>query len=59
LFWLYLIVAGFARFLVEFWRVNPVIGLGMTEAQWFSLVSILAGCCLLYTCVARQSAQTD
>lgn len=36
-FWLYLILAGLARFGVEFWRVNPVIALGMTEAQWFSM----------------------
>jgi len=43
LFWLYLVLAGVARFVVEFWRVNPVIGLGMTEAQWFSLVMIAIG----------------
>lgn len=47
-FWLYLILAGLARFVVEFWRINPVIGLGMTEAQWFSLVLALIGCYLLY-----------
>lgn len=38
IFWLYLILSGVARFVVEFWRVNPAVGLGMTEAQWFSLV---------------------
>jgi len=43
MFWLYLILAGLARFAVEFWRVNPVIGLGMTEAQWFSLLSVAVG----------------
>lgn len=37
IFWLYLILAGLARFTVEFWRVNPVVGFGMTEAQWFGL----------------------
>lgn len=43
IFWLYLILAGLARFTVEFWRVNAVIGLGMTEAQWFSLALALLG----------------
>jgi len=58
IFWLYLILAGLARFGVEFWRVNPVVGLGMTEAQWFSLVFILLGACLFYQRpgMARQAA---
>ena len=48
IFWLYLILSGAARFTVEFWRVNPAVALGFTEAQWFSLVLLLAGCFLLY-----------
>jgi phosphatidylglycerol:prolipoprotein diacylglycerol transferase len=48
IFWLYLILAGLARFTVEFWRVNPAIALSMTEAQWFSLILALLGCYLLY-----------
>ena len=43
IFWIYLVLAGAARFAVEFWRVNLVIGLGMTEAQWFSLVLMAIG----------------
>ena len=43
IFWLYLILAGLARFAVEFWRINPAIGLGMTEAQWFSLALLAFG----------------
>lgn len=43
LFWLYLVFAGFARLTVEFWRINPKIGLGLTEAQWFSLGFMLLG----------------
>jgi len=46
--WLYLILAGSMRFLVEFWRVNPVIALGMTEYQWMSLMLVLLGGYLLY-----------
>lgn len=44
----YLVLAGLARFIVEFWRVNPEIGLGMTEAQWFSVGLILLGGYLIY-----------
>ncbi len=43
IFWLYLILSGLARFVVEFWRVNPVVGLGMTEAQWFSVGLAVVG----------------
>ncbi len=47
IFWLYLILAGLARFAVEFWRVNPVIGMGMTEAQWISAGLAILGFSLL------------
>ncbi len=47
IFWLYLILAGIARFVVEFWRINPAIGLSLTEAQWFSLVLMLIGSTML------------
>lgn len=43
IFWLYLVLAGLARFVVEFWRVNPAVGLDLTEAQWFSLVMMGVG----------------
>jgi phosphatidylglycerol---prolipoprotein diacylglyceryl transferase len=43
IFYLYLILAGSMRFIVEFWRVNPIVGLRMTEYQWFSLVGMLFG----------------
>lgn len=45
--WLYLILAGLARFTVEFWRINPDLGWGLSEAQWFSLVIIALGLILL------------
>jgi phosphatidylglycerol:prolipoprotein diacylglycerol transferase len=41
--WLYLIMAGFARFTVEFWRLNPPLALGLSEAQWFSLALMVLG----------------
>lgn len=41
--WLYLILAGLMRFIVEFWRINPLVGFGLSEAQWFSLALIVIG----------------
>jgi phosphatidylglycerol:prolipoprotein diacylglycerol transferase len=43
IFWLYLFLAGSMRFFVEFWRANPVAGLGMTEYQWISLAVVALG----------------
>lgn len=43
IFWLYLVLAGSMRFFVEFWRANPVVGLGMTEYQWISLAVVALG----------------
>lgn len=48
MFWLYLVLAGSMRFIVEFWRANPILGLGMTEYQWISLTLVLLGVYLLY-----------
>ena len=45
--WLYLILAGFSRFVVEFWRINPALGWGLSEAQWFSLALMALGFVLL------------
>jgi phosphatidylglycerol:prolipoprotein diacylglycerol transferase len=47
--WLYLILAGLSRFVVEFWRINPQVGFGLSEAQWFSLLLIALGFVLLAT----------
>jgi len=43
MFWLYLALSGLARLAVEFWRLNPVVGLGLTEAQWFGGAMIFVG----------------
>jgi phosphatidylglycerol:prolipoprotein diacylglycerol transferase len=43
----YLILSGFARFLVEFIRINPKIYWGMSNAQMASLGSVLAGVALV------------
>jgi phosphatidylglycerol:prolipoprotein diacylglycerol transferase len=43
MFWLYLALSGLARLVVEFWRLNPVFALGLTEAQWFGVLMIFVG----------------
>ncbi len=43
LFALYLIVAGFERFMVEFVRRNADVAIGLTQAQLLSLAMILLG----------------
>lgn len=43
MFWFYLLLTGVARLVVEFWRINPVLALGLTEAQWFSAAMIVVG----------------
>ena len=45
--WLYLILTSLMRFVVEFWRINPAIGFGFSEAQWFSLLLTALGAMLL------------
>jgi phosphatidylglycerol:prolipoprotein diacylglycerol transferase len=54
--WLYLILSGVARFIVEFWRVNPPVALGLSEAQWFSLALTLLGVILLMMRPPRPAA---
>lgn len=43
LFMIYLIFSGFARFFVEFIRLNPLLVFGLSEAQVISLVLIVVG----------------
>jgi phosphatidylglycerol:prolipoprotein diacylglycerol transferase len=45
--WLYLILAGLMRFIVEFWRINPSLGFGFSEAQWISLLLVPMGIIML------------
>lgn len=43
LFMIYLIFSGFARFFVEFIRLNPLLVFGLSEAQVISLALIVVG----------------
>ncbi len=43
LFWAYLGLAGIERFVVEFVRTNEPVALGLTQAQWISVLLLAAG----------------
>ncbi len=47
LFYVYLILIGSERFLVEFIRLNPILSLGLTQAQLISLIAVIIGLLLL------------
>ncbi|MGQ9488819.1 MAG: prolipoprotein diacylglyceryl transferase [Armatimonadota bacterium] len=45
-FWAYLVFYGVYRFVVEFWRIgatSTVLALGLSDAQWVSLVMVIIG----------------
>lgn len=53
----FLALAGVERFVVEFWRVNPEVALGLTGAQWLSLGLVLLGVIgMLWSSRRRRSA---
>jgi phosphatidylglycerol:prolipoprotein diacylglycerol transferase len=43
LFGIYLALASLARFVVEFWRINPQAVAGLTQAQTFGILFFLVG----------------
>ena len=44
LFMLYLVFAGIERFTIEFFRLNPKLAFGLSEAQFISIVLFVIGC---------------
>ncbi len=56
LFGLYLILAAAERIITEFWRLTPKVALGMTMAQWLSLIMIPIGIWLIWH--SRKRIQT-
>ncbi len=54
-FALYLVTAPAARFFIEFYRINPPVFAGLTQAQLFSLALVAAGVLLFATARYRQS----
>jgi phosphatidylglycerol:prolipoprotein diacylglycerol transferase len=59
IFYLYMMLAGTARFLVEFLRVNPRVFMGLSEAQLIALVMMVLGTSLyLYTAMRPRKDET-
>ncbi|MGH7932573.1 MAG: prolipoprotein diacylglyceryl transferase [Candidatus Binataceae bacterium] len=54
--YLYLMLAGLARFLVEFVRINPRVLRGLSEAQLISIVMMVVGAAAWYWSSAQKSA---
>ncbi len=50
----YLVLSGVARFIVEFWRINPKLYAGLSNAQVAALGSVLAGIILMAVAQARR-----
>ncbi len=53
---LYLVLSGVARFVVEHWRINPKLYLGMSNAQIAALASVAAGAVLMAVAQVRRQA---
>lgn len=48
LFWIYVSLYGFFRFIVEFFRANPNFYLGMSASQTFSMVLLATGLVVIF-----------
>ena len=51
---LYLVVSGLARFTVEFWRINPRLYWGMSNAQVAALGSVVVGAVVMGAAWAKK-----
>jgi phosphatidylglycerol:prolipoprotein diacylglycerol transferase len=54
--YLYLMLAGLARFLAEFVRINPRVLWGLSEAQLISIVMMAVGAVAWYWSSVREPA---
>lgn len=57
LFYIYLILTGIPRFLVEFIRLNPRVIFGFSQAQLISIIMILAGAIMLFININKNKQQ--
>ena len=48
-----------ARFAVEFWRVNPIVAFGLSEAQLISLLLMVLGLSLLFVQPGASKARLE
>jgi len=56
IFYLYLILAGASRFMVEFVRINPRVMFGLSEAQVIAIVMMVVGSAAFFLSGAREPA---
>lgn len=56
IFYWYLLLGPFARFVIEFWRINPEVAFGLSAAQLFSLLLMAIGATGLLAQRRRQAA---
>jgi len=54
----YLFLAGFARFIIEFIRVNPTYSLGLSGAQFISIIMIISGAILMKINIYRSNGKS-
>jgi phosphatidylglycerol---prolipoprotein diacylglyceryl transferase len=47
LFWIYLVTSSIARFAIESIRVEPIVGAGMSQAQWIAIALCAIGLLML------------
>ncbi len=59
LFFLYLMLAGAARFMVEFLRVNPRVFMGLSEAQLIAIVMMTLGTSLYLRSAMRSGRDEE
>jgi len=52
-FSVYLLLMAAQRFVIEFWRLNPVVALGLSQAQLFSILIFIAGLIMIYVLKQR------
>ncbi len=57
LWWAFLVLYGVSRFLVEMLRTNPPLALGLTQAQWLSIPTVLAGAASIAWMLRRGPAE--
>jgi phosphatidylglycerol:prolipoprotein diacylglycerol transferase len=58
LYW-YLVLAGAARFLVEFWRINPRVFYMFSEAQLIALAMMILGAVALILTNGKDQVQAS
>lgn len=54
----FLVLNGAGRTVIEHWRVNPRVALGMSEAQWIGIALVVLGI-VLWTMANRQPAASE